>query len=486
MEKTAKTAEFCFQAIEIQKKEGVVEYFDCLCNLCGSIIKPFRTGNEKTPYIWQEHYLVDHLRSCHRVKGVLIEGVVNSISSAPTYKQKDMNSQKLLTNYFKLKEIKDKLPNHEDIQTNLEVQKEPMDDWKPIPIPVGPYKINSSDVMRTMRIVTSNFALTWDKRSRTNDLYWGKELATYYLSKISIPRIYQNMKFYIKTLLEHVRDYSFSCDGWSVLNVNFKAMCFYVHFYYKKQFKSLLLDVVPMDCSSAENLKNCYENICKEYQLDSGRIIVTDNASNNKSAFGTKRIGCFAHRINTACTHLTSKSKKMTGGLTQAERLTISKFFSIAEHICQVFRRSLWKPFRSWFGKNKDNYPDLKGCRIRRPLKPCPTRWIGRLVYLEWLQECGVAAFRYLLCVGGNGIDLFDFHNCLIQVPGVLSLLNIMNNALELLAVENQCSAHLVVPLLYYLKQLFPSTSGDKKVEEEEEEEEVGEGEKEENENDCR
>ena len=132
MEKTAKTAEFCFQAIDVQKKDGNVVYFYCLCNLCGTIIKPYRTGNEKTLYIWQEHYLVDHLRSCHRVKGDLIEGLISSISSAPTHKQKDQGLQKPLTNYFKLKGKKDKLPIHEDIQTHLEVQKESMGDWKPI------------------------------------------------------------------------------------------------------------------------------------------------------------------------------------------------------------------------------------------------------------------------------------------------------------------------------------------------------------------
>ena len=119
-----------------------------------------------------------------------------------------------------------------------------------------------------MRIITSNIALTWNKRNKSNDLYWEKELAAYYQSKTIIALIYQNMKFYIKTLLKEVNDYSFSCDGWSVLNVNFKAICVLCPFYYKKQFKPLLLDVVLIENSSVGNFKTWLENTCKENKLD--------------------------------------------------------------------------------------------------------------------------------------------------------------------------------------------------------------------------
>ena len=102
-----------------------------------------------------------------------------------------------------------------------------------------------------------------------------------------------------------------------------------------------------------------------------------------------------------------------------------------------------------------------------------------------------MAAFRFLCITGSNGIDLVAFHECLIQVLMVLSLLSIMNNALELLAVEKASSAHLVIPLLHHMKTIFSSeqyiqTGRGRKanidkvcemeVEEEEEEEEDDDG----------
>ena len=47
-------------------------------------------------------------------------------------------------------------------------------------------------------------------------------------------------------------------------------------------------------------------------------------------------------------------------------------------------------------------------------------------------------------------------HDCLRQLPEVYGLLRIMNNALNLLAGETT-TAHLILPVLYWLKRIFTS-----------------------------
>ena len=60
-----------------------------------------------------------------------------------------------------------------------------------------------------------------------------------------------------------------------------------------------------------------------------------------------------------------------------------------------------------------------------------------------------------MLFTGVTSIDLISFHDCLKQVPNTLIILNVMNNALELLAAESKSSAHLVIPLLHHMDKIF-------------------------------
>lgn len=445
MKKVASLATLFFIAVDIQKEGTKPVSFTAQCLLCGNCIAAFRNVNGVMQY--QDNNLEKHLHSSHRLIGSQIKQTFttftfNSVSSS--------EAPGSITAFFQ----KSSSPTQERHREEIE---EECTEYHPPPPPLAPSSISSSDVMRTMRIIMSNIALSWDKQNKQNELYWSDELAKYNESNKRIEEIYGDMKYYIKHFLSGISEYSFSCDCWSVLNADFKAICFFVHVYYDNQFVSLLLDVVSMKNSTAESIRAAFDDICKNYELDKNKYIVTDNASSNKKCFKVNRIGCFAHRLNTACAHLTSLSKRETGGLTKTERKKISEFFSVAEHVCQIFRGRIWSDFTKWFESNKEKIwlSDVANCKLTKPTKPCNTRWIGRLVYLTWLRDFGVIAFRFLHFTGHNGIDLVAFHNCLIQVPQVLSLLNIMNNALELLAVEKKSSAHLVYPLLYYLRVIF-------------------------------
>ena len=443
----ANMADLCFMAINIEKIGNVISYFKAKCILCGETIECFQSNGENHPRTWKEQYLLQHLVSCHDSVNKLLKLHIIHISDTPTIPRQEKQSD--LTSYFGKRSKS--TPTQVEIVPVIPV----VNDVIPIPAPLD--IVNRQDVMKTMRIIMSNIALSWNKHGKGSDLYWDSELATYYESNRMIPKLYNYMRYYIKELMHSIPDYSYSCDCWSVANVKFKAICFFVHFYYRNQFVSLLLDVKSIDNSKADSIKDIFLEVVKEYGLDKNKYITTDNAKSNENAFGELRIGCFAHRINTACTHLTTKSSRIVGGLSVMERKTIADFFNTAEHICHVFRGHMWDVFETWCNKYLMLFPDLKEVKVRKPTKPCQTRWIGRLVYLEWLRECGVAAFRFLCITGSNGVDLVAFHECLIQVPMVLSLLSIMNNALELLAVEKESSAHLVIPLLHHMKKVFSS-----------------------------
>ena len=445
----ASLADCCFQAIDIQSTSKNTVIYKCQCILCGNECTAFTASDNGGSYKWNDSHLSRHLIKCHNVKGGHLSASFFSFDIAP-YIPKD-EKQETMDALWKKKKTSSK-------ESQNQMSSDPIPNPTVVtfhPIPLAEQNISSVDVMRTMRIIMSDIALSWDKHNPLNELYWNNELATYYMSNKTIPVIHNNIRYYLKVALKEATDYSFSCDCWSVLNVEFKAIAFYIHIYYHRKFISLLLDVKPITNSTNDTIRSSFDQVCSDYGLSPSKYITTDNAGSNVKAFKENRIGGFAHRLNTACTHLTSTSKKVVGNLQIVERKMISDFFSVAEHICQVFRGSQWHPFKKWFHTNKNSFPDIAGCKITKPAKPCQTRWIGRLVYLNWLQQCGIAAFRYLLYTGVTSIDLVSFHDCLMQLPNVLIILNVMNNALELLAAESKSSAHLVIPLLRHMNNIF-------------------------------
>ena len=101
-----------------------------------------------------------------------------------------------------------------------------------------------------------------------------------------------------------------------------------------------------------------------------------------------------------------------------------------------------------WYEQYKDKMPDLNNITLKKPGKPCATRWIERIHHFEYLREYGVLIFRFLCCSNCKPINLPLLYNCLVQLPEILFLLNVVNNSLETLAYEKKATAHLVLPIL--------------------------------------
>ena len=108
-----------------------------------------------------------------------------------------------------------------------------------------------------------------------------------------------------------------------------------------------------------------------------------------------------------------------------------------------------------WYEQYKEKMPDLNNITLKKPGKPCATRWLERIHHFEYLREYGVLIFRFLCCSNCKPINMPLLYDCLVQLPEILFLLNVVNNSLETLAYEKKATAHLVLPILEELKKFF-------------------------------
>ena len=217
------------------------------------------------------------------------------------------------------------------------------------------------------------------------------------------------------------------------------------------------MDCHPIEDSSAHSLEISLRRVCDFYGLDSDAYITTDNATSNVSAFSGHRFRCMAHALNSACSHLTSNTRQNTStyGLTVEERKEVREFFKTVDTVCSIFRtKSAFTDLSGWYEEKKGLMGDIQ-VNMQTPLEPCETRWIEQINNLKWLRKFGVLVYRYLICGHNHTIDVIRLHSCLFQLPEVLVLLNLLNNAINLLAPEEEGSFHLVLPVLYKLRVML-------------------------------
>ena len=458
-------AELFFCVVEEEIANGRAVAFKAKCLLCGAVISPFGTeftgsGRRK----WQRKPLLRHLKTVHKASHKQIEGEFSSVASLQQETERCRRMKEKGIETFMIPK-KRRAVEDEDCCSKRACTTTPATDpedervfmsIKDVGRGLELLKTKTLSVMKSMRVLTANIALSWDKRSENVGLYWNKEIASYYISDSTLPFIYKGVKTMIKALIPLFSGYSLTCDCWSNRKASFKAICYHIHVYHDNHYCSLLLDVIPISDGSAVTLESSFRRLCEEYGLDEKCLITTDNASNNVSCFGESRVSCAAHSINTACTHTMSlTADTSTYILKRNERKEIAEYFCTAETVCSVFKGAAYNDFVSWYARARVVMKDLVPVEVKKPPKSCETRWIGKILYLEWLREYGVAVLRYLLCTGVRGISLEDLHSCVKQLPEVLALLNVMNNALNLLTSEKKASSHLVLPVLLSMKKLF-------------------------------
>lgn len=459
-------ADLFFHAVDIQYgADNSISFFKGKCILCGAVIKPFGNDNTKTGRNkWQRLPFLEHLRTKHKGDHKQLGVTFESMTDLQlTMDRKRPAMQREIGSFFQSKRV--------PMETVTVVEPE---DWLPdietsedqgpvsafcypqyVGIGSGYIHIDAEKVAKTMRVLESSISLSWDRRSKAADLWWDNEIATYDQSKATIPIIYSNTKILLKSLIPHFTSYSFSCDCWSSMSLKFKVICYFLHVYHNQEFRTFLLDAVPIEKGDAQCIRGSYKSVCEYYGLKEEAFITTDNASSNVNCFGDLQNACKAHSINTACSHLVSKTVKDSSvlALSVEERQCVRDYFSVAESTCGAFRGSL-QSLIAWYAENKAQNMDINVETITKPPKACETRWLGKICNLEWLQKYGVLVYRYLLATGSKGISIRNLYSCLSQLPDVLGVLNTLNNALNLLTPD-KCTAHLVLPIFSSLKELL-------------------------------
>lgn len=77
---------------------------------------------------------------------------------------------------------------------------------------VGCFIIKPLTVMKVMRVLLTDIAMTWRRRGTSLHLYWDTEIASYGVIDKYLPMICKNVKAMLKCLTTLFTDYSFSCD----------------------------------------------------------------------------------------------------------------------------------------------------------------------------------------------------------------------------------------------------------------------------------
>lgn len=460
-------ADLFFRVVDIERddKERIVS-FSGKCLLCGKVISPFASNNQESGRKrWQRYRFSEHLTKIHGCKGSPMKKFSSWDDLKDIKKVTDEVQHTGITSFFGKREAR----NGEEgaskrMKTGCSDDSEEITALKTVEsigAGSGYVVVLKGQVMRTVKVTVGNMADSWNRRDDVTCLFWKDDIATYDQSNRVIPVIYNNLRVLLQCLLQCFSAYSLSCDAWSLPSVGFKAICFFIHVYHQRTYRTLLLDVIPVDGGKAEDIDNAAKRVGKYYHLSEDWLITTDGAFANVRCFGTRRLICIAHALNTACSHLVSPARDSRAcNLDKDERSIIREYFGAADNICKIFRSdATYKEFVEWYDNYVQSRPDVDKANLKKPLTPCETRWIGKIIFLEWLQECGVAAYAFLAYEGRKGVDLEVVHDCLRQLPEVYGLLRIMNNALNLLAGETT-TAHLILPVLYWLKRIFTSLHG--------------------------
>ena len=163
----ASMADLCFMTVNIEKSGNQISYFKAKCILCGKSFECFQSNGENHNRTWKEQHLIQHLVSCHDSVDRLLKLHIIHLSGTPTIPRQEKQSD--LTSYFSKRSKS--TPSQVELIPVIPV----VNDVIPIPVPLE--IVNRQDVMKTMRIIMSNIALSWNKHGKGSDLYWDSELA---------------------------------------------------------------------------------------------------------------------------------------------------------------------------------------------------------------------------------------------------------------------------------------------------------------------
>ena len=145
---------------------------------------------------------------------------------------------------------------------------------------------------RIYRNVLLSVPIAWNTNDMNNQLkYFASEILAWYyeFSKYS-PEIISELVAARQCLFQGISSYAFACDGWSTLRHGVILEAFFVSFFHRGLFRSVLLDAYPMEKTTSQDIQVAFNHVCNTFHLSPDHYITTDSAANIISAFNEKRI----------------------------------------------------------------------------------------------------------------------------------------------------------------------------------------------------
>ena len=308
--------------------------------------------------------------------------------------------------------------------------------------------------MKIARVVVFGIPIAWN----TNDdlglqKYFGEGIfSTYYEFHRYSPDIIRHLTTARKLCLKDIESYAYACDGWSTQRHAVSLEAFFINYFHRNKFSSTLLDVVPVESSTSDNIVTTINNICNLFGLDPDKPITTDGATNNISAFTNQRSICFAHGISTIISHIMSGTSLK--GHFRNLKLLQNHFKSVNSICIQV--KSKKKDFRKWAKVSSYINVDFSDIDdIPMPENFAATRWLSYSVQMQWLLEYGVLYDRFLWQTEKDyNSDLTFF---LLHLQETSWIMFLLDNSLNLLARSDRPSLHLVIPVLHTIENILSS-----------------------------
>lgn len=257
----------------------------------------------------------------------------------------------------------------------------------------------------------------------------------------------------VKKYLAEFKQYSFCCDGWSVMKPYVSLEAYFVCVFHNNKYHTLLLDCQHFEKSSSENLLEGWKVVCGKFGLEPHSTITTDGAYNNVSAFGEKRFPCNAHLIDGVMKDIFS-GKIEESKMNEKDVKAVSFFLSFSDEIIRSLKCNAGRKFVEWVKGFSELNVDFDNM-IALPEAVSPTRWIGIAVHLKWHIKYSVLFYRYLIWSGEHTLEIWKgFTEFLEYIPEVAFFVFMLERALNLLSYAGKPTIHLVLPVRCAMKRI--------------------------------
>ncbi|KMQ90940.1 zinc finger bed domain-containing protein 1-like protein [Lasius niger] len=283
------------------------------------------------------------------------------------------------------------------------------------------------------------------------------------VTNVLIPKMYQEVKETISTILNTVKYLTITFDGWtSIAKQSYLTIT--GHFIFESKLQAALLNFIHVSdvSSTAENLKFLIQGkVLKVYPNVALVCAVTDNAANMIATcekLKVKHIPCGAHSIQLVINHAILKTKP-SSLLTASADTDIMKLFEsdesenlVADHneVSVYIILKKCKRITTFFHSSPKKSAELKKelnlrqMEITTLVQSVYTRWNSSYEMLQRIYKT-LDCINIILLKSKNNIPLLN-HEETECIPDILACLKIFSVMTEKLSGESYATISLLIP----------------------------------------